>query len=826
MFGLAIESTPSANGKSLSSRRFIAGRLLLSYWQMRLSGVIKPSVRVEKTGPGIGRAAKYRLVCVLAAALSGVAMAESIEPVDEIEVIGVTPLRGKGLDRQNIPANIQSATADELARRHALDLSQYMNSKFAGISINEAQSNPLQNDVQFRGFVASPLLGLPQGLAIFQDGVRLNEVFGDTVNWALVPQRAIATLDLVPGSNPVFGLNSLGGALSMKSKNGFDDPGAALEISGGSFDRLEIASEAGGLIADTLAYYVNGSYFTENGWRNFSPSDAARFFGSLGRRGDSSSIFATFTHAGTDLVGNGAAPVQLLEIDRASIFTHPDNTRNTLNMFNIFGDHALGHSLSMSWNAYYRQSDIDTLNGDDTDYEECENLPNVGFMCLDTAEGEDEVVARDENDSRIPANSTTDSATVNRSRTEQNGYGGSVQITMHKELGGTVSNQFLAGAGANVGEAGYSAGTELGFLDASRGAVSSGFLVQDAFTKLKTKTTTYSVYLMNTVAIGENLSLSVSGQYNNTSTELRDLLGTALNGEHEFDRINPSLGITYRMLPNLQVYAGYGRSNRAPSPVELTCADPDDPCRLPNAFLADPPLKQVVTGTVEAGLRGNLGDTSWQIGYFNARNENDIIFVSAGRATNQGYFDNVGDTDRRGLELSFDGALGDGGSWFFNYTYLSAEFGENFTVPSPNHPLADQGTIEVRAGDRLPGVPNVIAKTGVQYQISPRMSVGGDAIYRSNQVLRGDEGNLLPTIPGSVAFNLRGEFSVNDFTTLFLILDNVFDNDYETFGLLGNTEDVLGDSFRDNRFVSPAAPRAAWIGIRIGTNRAHRDAAN
>lgn len=758
------------------------------------------------------------LVSILAAAVTSLAIAEEQEAIDEIEVIGVTPLGGDGVDRRKVPANVQSATADQLAEQHALDFTEYMNRNFAGIFINEAQSNPLQNDIYFRGFVASPLLGLPQGLALYQDGVRINEVFGDTVNWALVPDRAISSLDLVPGSHPAFGLNSLGGALTIKSKNGFEYQGFAAEISGGSFGRFEIASEIGGVFSDALAYYVNASYFNENGWRDFSPSDAKRLFGSIGWEGDTSDIFTTLTYADTDLVGNGAAPVQLMESNRKAIFTHPDQTQNLLTMLSVRGDHELDNSKSLAWNVYYRQSDIDTLNGDDTDFEECEESINLGFICLETAEGEDEIVALDQSGNPIPADSATDSATINRSRTDQISYGASVQFTLNSEFGSTGDNQLVAGASASVGDVDFLASSELGSLSETRGTVSSGLFVQDEFTQLKTETTTYSVFLMNTVSIGENFSLSLSGQYNHTDIELRDQLGSALNGDHAFDRFNPAIGITYHLSPNAQLYAGYAESNRTPSPVELTCADPDDPCRLPNAFLADPPLEQVVTRTIELGFRGDLDDNSWHIGYFKAKNDNDIIFISAGRATNQGFFDNVGDTNRQGIELSINGELGDRGSWFSNYTYLKAEYGENFVVPSPNHPLADEGAIEVKTGDRLPGVPKEMAKAGVQYLITPRLMIGGDVVYTSNRVLRGDESNLLPMISSSIVFNLRGEFRVNDLTKVFLNLHNVFDRKYETFGVLGDPEEVLGGEFDDHRFLSPAAPRAAWIGIRVSTN--------
>ena len=102
-----------------------------------------------------------------------------------------------------------------------------MNNNLIGVSVNETQNNPYQPDVLFRGFTASPLLGTPQGLSVFQDGVRVNEPFGDAVNWDLIPVNAIADMILIPGSNPVFGLNTLGGSLSVTTKNGRTHKGGA-----------------------------------------------------------------------------------------------------------------------------------------------------------------------------------------------------------------------------------------------------------------------------------------------------------------------------------------------------------------------------------------------------------------------------------------------------------------------------------------------------------------------------------------------------------------------------------------------------------------------
>ena len=181
------------------------------------------------------------------------------DPVDEIEVIGQTPL-GAGIEIDQIASNVQSATADTIREQRALDIADFMKRNFASVFVNEAQSNPFQPDIQYRGFVGSPLLGLPQGIAVYQDGVRVNEPFGDTVNWALIPESAIATLYLMPGSNPMFGLNALGGAIVIQTKDGFKNSGTSANIHAGSFGRVGIQAETGGSTSERFSYFLTGEY--------------------------------------------------------------------------------------------------------------------------------------------------------------------------------------------------------------------------------------------------------------------------------------------------------------------------------------------------------------------------------------------------------------------------------------------------------------------------------------------------------------------------------------------------------------------------------------
>jgi len=285
--------------------------------------------------------------------------AQAQQADETIRVVGQTPL-GAGVDIDSIPANVQSVDADILERQRPSDLAEFMQRNLGSVFINEAQSNPLQPDVQYRGFVGSPLLGLPQGLAVYQDGVRLNEPFGDTVSWALLPVAAIDGMQLMPGSNPLFGLNALGGALSIQTRDGFSSPGTVASLSGGSFGRSEFGFTTGAG-TDDFAYFAAVEWLDEDGWRDSSPTESAQVFGKLGWRGVATDVDLSLALADTDLIGNGAAPVQLLDLDRSAVFTRPDRTRNELGQIGLSVEHELSGKFSLHGKAWLRSSDIHTL---------------------------------------------------------------------------------------------------------------------------------------------------------------------------------------------------------------------------------------------------------------------------------------------------------------------------------------------------------------------------------------------------------------------------------------------------------------------------------
>ncbi|MGH8525387.1 MAG: TonB-dependent receptor, partial [Gammaproteobacteria bacterium] len=404
-------------------------------------------------------------------------------------------------------------------------------------------------------------------------------------------------------------------------------------------------------------------------------------------------------------------------------------------------------------------------------------------------------------------------------------YGGALQTTLLLPVLG-LDNQFILGASYNQGSADFNSQVEIARLLRDRSTSRTGLFVPDEASAVRGRTRTWSIYLTDTVSLTSKLALTFSGRYNATRVRITDLSGDEpdLNGQHDFQRFNPAFGVTYQWRPGLGIYTSYSESARAPTPVESSCADPDAPCNLPNSFLADPPLEQVVAKGFEGGLRGrlqeflglDLGATEWSLGGFHITNRNDILFQSTGGiSSNEGFFANVGDTRRLGAELGLNGEKGPT-SWFLNYSYVDARFQDPFLVSSPNHPSADdEGQTAVEDGDRIPSIPRHSVKVGAYIAVTPRLRLGGDLLYASGQYLRGDEANLLDTIDGYATVNVRGEYRINQHLALFAEVENLFDTDYETFGLLGEPEEILGPAFDDPRFLGPGAPIAGWFGVKI-----------
>jgi len=752
---------------------------------------------------------------------SGIVSAKD-QPMDLgiIDVVGVTPLQGSDVAANKIPANIQTVSSEQMEKAQSITLADYISRYLGSVHINEAQNNPLQPDVSYRGFVASPLLGLPQGLSTYVNGVRFNEAFGDTVNWDLIPEGAIDSMALYPGSNPVYGLNSLGGAISIKTKTGFSAPKHEFEAYGGSWDRQseELSS---GWNNGTWGYFVDLHHFKENGWRDFSPTKADQAFGTLSWRGDKGSLDLTLGGNDNNMKGNGAAPIQLQQQNRAAVFTHPDQTITRMFFSELAGSYDLADDIEVSGNAYFRQNRIRTFNGDNSNYSVCAADPTL--MC-----DHNDVVVADINGNQVLADDAVEGATNNTSQTNMRSRGGTLQTAFAQDLF-KHKNNLTVGTSYDYAEVHFGSDTELGSLTNTRGTTQSGILVGESRVRLHTNTSTVGVFLTDSFSITDALTATVAGRYNYSHINMEDKYikdpAKTLDGSHTFDRLNPSAGLTYQIRDNLNVYGSYSESARAPTPMELSCADPTAPCKLPNSFVADPPLEQVVAKTWEGGFRGDLnkllgkGDLKWNLGYFNTINYNDIIFRrdAASGLISQGYFSNVGKTRRYGIEagttVNYPQLFSGIDDWHFstNYTYLNARFMDGFDIQNP---LDTTQAMAVANGDRIPGIPEHIYKANIGVDLWQRVSLGIDGIYSGNKYFRGDEANSTAPLAGYWLFNAKAEYKVTKNFAVFGKVDNIFDKNYNSFGVYGQANEVL-PGFDDGRFVSPGAPRAGWVGVRL-----------
>ncbi|WP_230346799.1 TonB-dependent receptor domain-containing protein [Methylobacillus methanolivorans] len=292
--------------------------------------------------------------------LPGEKSAIDFQHVDAVEVRAkrfyeIGPLGGTGLTKEQIPGNVQSLTAKDIKEAHSLSLTDLMNSRLQSVNVNDYQGNPFQMDVQYRGFTAGPQIGTPQGLSAFIDGIRINEPFGDVVNWDMIPMNALASFDVFPGSNPIFGLGTLGGALSMKTKDGFNNTKIDAEILTGSFGRRQLQAE-GGWNNGTIAGFAAANIFLEDGWRDNSPSRVNQVFAKGSYRGDKLDLNLSTLVAWNDLTGNGMMPNEMYKQDRNGVFTSPDTTDNRLLQFQLSGSYFVNDNLSITGQVYRRNS--------------------------------------------------------------------------------------------------------------------------------------------------------------------------------------------------------------------------------------------------------------------------------------------------------------------------------------------------------------------------------------------------------------------------------------------------------------------------------------
>jgi outer membrane receptor protein involved in Fe transport len=742
---------------------------------------------------------------MLAAALHGIAWAEEENPAAQleapsVEVVGTTPLAGIGTAINEVPSNVQAVTGAQMRQQESVSLPDFANNNIGSVSINEGPGNPFQPDVNFRGFQGGPLLGVPQGLSAFQDGVRINESFGDTINWDLIPQGAISSMNLIPGSNPVFGLNTLGGALGINMKSGREYPGGDLSLFGGSYGTYSGNFEFGGA-KDNFDYYIYGNYFDSDGWRDYSSSLIRQVFGKVGYQTADFDVDLSYTFADNTLNGIQALPMPMYSSDPSIAYSWPDTTDNKLNFLNLRLSKVFEDDQILAGNVYWRQ------------YKSF----NVGSNVNDEFDGSNPGNACDgtPGDSECPG--SNDASDI-----DTDGLGAALQYTLLTPIA-SRKNSFTLGASYDYGSTDFTLEEQEAVFSSLREAV--GVEDFEVETQVTSKTTYTGFYFTDTFGITDQLLLTLAGRYNIAQIKIQDELGNNpdVNGTNTYRRFNPAIGLNFNPNPAINTYISYNEGMRAPTAIELTCADPAAPCPLPNAFLSDPPLDPVIAKTFELGGRGAIGlwGTNWTAAIYRADLDDDIQFVSTGGGGNVGYFTNIPKTRRQGVELGLQQRLGPV-LLTAAYGYVDATYQAPFTVSSPNNSQADaNGDIQVESGDSIPGIPKNNFKLRADWRVMPKLFLGATVAYFSSQYARGDENNedANGQVPGYTVVNLDGRYQITDRLQVFGRISNLFDTDYATVGVLG--EDFFsGPGFSYDRlaaapsqFRTPGAPFGIWVGL-------------
>lgn len=714
----------------------------------------------------------------------------------EVTVIGTTPVGDTGIPVGKFAGNVQTLSHDNLTT-DAVDLTQRLDQSLGSVHLNDTQGNAYQVDLNYRGFTASPALGTPQGLSVFLDGMRLNEPFGDVVSWDALPQLAIDKITLIPGSNPVYGLNTLGGAIALTTKTGNTFTGSQGGINVGSFGRVGVDVEHGSH-TDNDSVYFAASLHNDSGWAANNPSQVRQLFGKYSINLPAGDAAVSLLYADNLLYGNQTVPLSML--DRAAQgYSHPDYAGSQSLMVNVQGSVEMDASNAFAGNLYFRDITRDILNS------------NIG-----------DLLSASTNDPSCVNNATIDCPATNLlAHYKQQVLGANVQWT-NSDFVFSMNQVATVGLNAEFSDTAFSNNGQYATLDSTNGLVGVGNYLSQA--DIKSSNQRFGIYATSTFDATDKLAVTASARFdyaglklsgtsctdNNALCDLNAGVGptTPVTGDHSYQRINPSLGFTYLVAPNLIGFANYAEGFRTPSAIELACADPATPCSgVPNAFGADPELQPVVSRTYELGMRGNVGNLmKWRTSFYRTELDNDILFNQSSLTT--GYFSNVGQTLRQGMEIGLDGKLGQM-DYSLDLDRIEATYESSFTVANAANSAA---SVPVQAGDRIPGIPQWVFKSRLSYPVTMQTRLSLAVQAQGPQYARGDDNNadVNGQVAGFTTVKLDVQHSVDKRLNLYAGISNLLDAKYATYGALATNNITTG---ANEQFLSLAAPRTFYAGL-------------
>jgi outer membrane receptor protein involved in Fe transport len=674
---------------------------------------------------------------------------ESVIQLPPVHVTAPAPLP-ETLPRHWVPGAVDILERTEIGRSRPSVLPDVLE-RLPGVSLQNEQGNPFQPTLTLRGFIVSPVTGLPQGVSVFLDGVRLNEPTVEEVNFDLIPLEAVDRIEVIRGPSVLFGRNTLGAAISLTTRRGEERREIGTEVSGGSFGRLNTRLLLSGE-ARPFDYYLSLTGIREDGYRDDTESRLARAFAKVGVRAAGLDATLSYQYGNNRIKQAGSLPQSELGHDRRANFTAGDFFAPELHLAILNARYPVGESVTVEGNAFVRSLSAEQFNA---------NL--------------------------IAANTRLVNSTVST--------GGRLQVS-HRDT--VLGHDNVVILGAEYARTRVTSRTfqESGGADLADDQIAAGLYAQDTL-----------VMARGFAGPRSSVVLTVAARWDYLRHDIDDRLGGPSGAVHDFSRLNPRVGINVNPSERLGFFASYSEGFRAPAFLELTCAGPGAVCPgLQVGVAPDPPLKAVTARNYEVGM--DARPFTWLDIHVTAyrTDVSDDIFSVSPTGTTGVFFQNVGQTRRQGVEVGLRGRMGTVLEGYVNYAYTRATFQESIELTTPLPP----GVQFVPPGSSLALVPRHRLNLGLTYRPWPWLTLSTEARYVGSQFLRGDEANRQQPLSAYWVLNgglsaRRGGFEA------FIRVNNVLDNRYETFGTFAPNGHLAGNPVE--RFLTPAPPISVLAGL-------------
>ncbi|HUF76180.1 MAG TPA: TonB-dependent receptor [Longimicrobiales bacterium] len=708
----------------------------------------------------------------------------SIEPLN----VAIGRLRAGTVPLARTPFSSQVVTSGELDPVAGGAIAGAL-SGLPGVTLTNQTGSPSQMDVRVRGFAVSPIVGVPQSVSVFVDGVRVNEADASQVHLSLIPEGAIERVELIRGPVGVFGKNSVAGALNFVTRRAGDAPSVEAEVQGGSFGSAAGTLRASAPLGSAFDGLLVGSYRRSDGWRHLESAEELSLFGKLGWRGERTDAWISYTFEVDSLEGPGPLPESWIEGGPLPPdVTSPPDDRRRLQYTGGVGD-------AFRPRLHFVNGRVERSLSERSSLHVSSFGRFVGFR------------QANDNISEPDALGLTDIAS----------YGSTVQL-LHRP-----GERLLLAAGTEWTR------NDVDIEIRERPNRSFPTLTEATTERLRTDEDNLGGFAEAWWSASERVALYGSLRYDWVSLPVTDVLDPSDSGENTFSELSGGLGLSVDLDAGLGAFAGYGRGFRAPVIIEVTCADPADPCQLPFELGPDPPLKPVKSDTWQAGLRlsGSRAQASL-VGYW-IEVRDDIFNVIDEETPTLGYFTNLARTRRVGVEAFAAGAplpgvpgltLTGSAAWTRATFQSEAELASPL-VEEPDDPGAPppppgpdgEGAVHVEPGDLFPMVPQLSGTLGARYRAGAT-SLEVEAQWTGRQFLVGDEGNEeeFPKVASSTVVDVRVEHTVRR-ATVYLELANALDTEFNAFGIISENGRNTPESVE--RFLTPGSPRRLTLGVSV-----------